>query len=51
MLMTGRLNEETFRFYESAGFDRTGICDQANLIFTVLTACPGIASAKADVLV
>jgi GNAT superfamily N-acetyltransferase len=22
MLMTGRLNEETFRFYESAGFDR-----------------------------
>jgi len=23
MLMTGRLNEETFRFYESAGFDRS----------------------------
>ena len=22
MLMTGRLNEETFKFYESAGFDR-----------------------------
>lgn len=23
MLMTGRLNEETFRFYESVGFDRS----------------------------
>ena len=22
MLMTGRLNEETFRFYEPVGFDR-----------------------------
>jgi len=24
MLLTGRLNEQTFRFYESAGFDRHG---------------------------